>query len=183
MEELKAHVAKRTDAVIAEAVSTVLAASGEPSAGAWGGICSMPEDEIQRIADRAGLDRAPVDLHPLAFKDRHHEVHVPLEGAETLARAFAAAEPETVLMAIEDSEEELRASGYEPGHRYRHELLRRYKPGWALARHWAGFEREVEMLQKEVERLRGLVAMAATELRSSGEGDKARRLLRALDGR
>jgi hypothetical protein len=32
-----------------------------------------------------------------------------------------------------------------------------YLPGFAIARQWAGFDREVEQLQKEIARLRGLV--------------------------
>jgi hypothetical protein len=50
----------------------VPAASGEPSAYCVEGL-SMPEDELQRIIDRAGLDASPTDLHPLVFKDRHGE--------------------------------------------------------------------------------------------------------------
>lgn len=135
------------DSAREEAVSSVLAASGEPSAycGEW---LSMPEDELQRIIDRAGLGNLPKELHALAFIDRHGEVHVPLDGAERLARAFAAAEPQNVLMYIDDHEEELRRRGNVPGDRYLHDLLRQYQPGWALARQWAGFDRAVEELQK-----------------------------------
>jgi hypothetical protein len=170
------------DSARQEAISTVLAASGEPSAycGEW---LSMPEDELQRIIDRAGLDESPAELHPLAFKDRMGEVHVPVEGAERLARAFAAAEAQNVVMYIDDHEEELRRRGNVPGDRYLHDVLRQYQPGWALARQWAGFDRAVEELQKEVARLRGLVSRAAYELKDAGAEDKSRRLLRALDGR
>jgi hypothetical protein len=165
-----------------EAISTVLAASGEPSAGA-GEWLAMPEDELQRIVDRAGLSEHPAELHPLGFVDRHGEVHLPLDGAERLARAFAAAEPENVLMYIDDHEEELKRRGSVPGDRYLHDVLRQYQPGWALARQWAGFDRAVEELQKEIARLRSLVSRAAYELKDAGAEDKSRRLLRALDGR
>jgi hypothetical protein len=74
----------------------------------------MPSDELQRIVDRAGLAEQPTDLHPLGFVDRHGDVHLPLDGAERLARAFAAAEPENVLMYIDDREEELRRGGNVP---------------------------------------------------------------------
>jgi hypothetical protein len=40
----------------------------------------MPEDEIQRICDRAGLSEHPAALHPLGFVDRLGEVHLPLDG-------------------------------------------------------------------------------------------------------
>jgi hypothetical protein len=183
MLRLKEFAGERRDTAREEAVSAVLAASGEPSAGAWGGICSMPEDEIQRIADRAGLNEAPVKLHHLGFVDRFGEVNLPLEGAEALARAFAAAEPENVLMYLDDQEEELRLSGNEPGYRYRHNLLRQYQPGFALARQWAGFDREVEELQKEIARLRSLISRASSELKAAGADGKARWLIRALEGR
>ena len=174
--------AVKRDSSRQEAVSSVLAASGEPSAycGEW---LSMPEDELQRIIDRAGVSETPTELHPLGFVDRHGEVHLPLDGAERIARAFAAAEPENVLMYIDDHEEELRRRGNVPGDRYLHDLLREYQPGWALARQWAGFDRAVEELQKEIARLRSLVSRAAYELKDAGAEDKSRRLLRALDGR
>lgn len=170
------------DAALQEAISTVLAASGEPSAscGDW---LTMPEDELQRIIDRAGLAESAIDLHPLAFRDRHGEVHVPIDGAERLARAFAAAEAENVVMYIDDHEEELRLRGNAPGDRYLHDLLRQYQPGWALARQWAGFDQAAEELKKEIARLRGLVSRAAYELKDVGAEDKSRRLMRALDGR
>ncbi len=129
------------NAALGEAVATVLASSGEPSAWAeWDGLC-MPEDELERIAHRAGLEKAVTELHPLAFRDRRGEVHLPLEAGELLARAFAAAEPETVLMAIQDREGELRLSGNVPGQRYMHDILRSHLPGFAIARQWAGFDR------------------------------------------
>jgi hypothetical protein len=54
----------------------------------------MCEEELERIMRRAGLEGEPTSLHHLAFRDRFGEVHLPLDGAEPLARAFAAAEPE-----------------------------------------------------------------------------------------
>ena len=91
--------------------------------------------------------------------------------------------PDSRFMYINDHEEELKLRGNVPGDRYLHDLLRQYQPGWALARQWAGFEREVEELQKEIARLRGLVSRAVYELKDAGAEDKSRRLLRALDGR
>jgi hypothetical protein len=143
----------------------------------------MPEDELQRIADRAGLETSLTNLHPVAFRDRHGNLHLPLEAAVAIARAFAAAEPQTVVMYIDDRESELKISGFHPGYRYRHDLLREYAPGFALARRWAGTEQEAEMLRKEIGRLRSLVSQAASELRGLGKDRQASRLLRALDGR
>jgi hypothetical protein len=172
----------RRDPAVAEAVSSVLASSGEPSAYAAVEGVSMREEELERIMRRAGLEGEPTSLHRLAFRDRFGEVHVPLDGAEPLARAFAAAEPETVLMYLSDQESELKYRGYQAGDHYLHDLLRQYSPGWALARQWAGFEQEVEQLKKEIGRLRQLITRAAYELRDAGADQKSRRLLRALDG-
>lgn len=170
------------DHAIVEAVSSILESSGEPSAGAAPGGLEMPEAELERIMRRAGLDGDPASLHYLAFRNRRGDVEMPLDGAETLARAFAAAEPETVLMYLADRESQLKHQGYRPGDHFVHDLLRQYMPGWAVARQWAGFDQEVEQLRKEIGRLRGLVSSAAYELRDAGAESKSRRLLRALDG-
>ena len=55
-------------------------------------------------------------------------------------------------------------------------------PGWAVARQRAGFDQEVEQLQKEIGRLRQLLSGAAHDLNDAGAETKSRRLLRALDG-
>jgi hypothetical protein len=104
----------------------------------------MPRDAIERLARRAGLEGDPAALDTLGFRDRFGNVHLPPQGAEILARAFPAAEPETVLTYIEGEEEEMRARGYLPGERIYHQFLREYKPGFALARQWAGFTEEMK---------------------------------------
>jgi hypothetical protein len=172
----------RSDHAIVEAVGSILASSGEPSAGSAIGGLSMPEPELERIMRRAGLDGEPANLHHLAFRNRHGDVEMPLDGAEKLARAFAAAEPETVLMYLDDQESTLKHQGYRPGDHCLHDLLRQYMPGWAVARQWAGLDQEVEQLKKEIGRLRGLVSQAAYDLRDAGVDAKARKLLRAVDG-
>jgi hypothetical protein len=85
-------------------------------------------------------------------------------------------------MYIEDREERLRAAGFAPGQRYLHDLLRDYQPGWALARQWAGLERETEMLQREIGRMRSLVTEAAYDLEACGQERKGRRLVRPSTG-
>jgi CubicO group peptidase (beta-lactamase class C family) len=47
----------------------------------------MTEAELERIIDRAGLTAAPTELHPLAYRDRHGDVHLPLEAAVALSSA------------------------------------------------------------------------------------------------
>jgi hypothetical protein len=172
----------RVDHAIVEAVSSILESSGEPSAGASAGGLEMPQSELERIMRRAGIEGDFASLHYLAFRNRRGDVEIPLDGAETLARAFAAAEPETVLMYLNDRESELKHRGYRAGEHYVHDLLRQYMPGWAVARQWAGFDQEVEQLKKEIGRLRQLVSGAAYDLKAVGADAKSRRLLRALDG-
>jgi hypothetical protein len=132
---------------------------------------------------RAGIVGTATQLHPLAFVDRLGHAHIPTAGAEVLARAFAAAEPGSVTMHLEAVEREMHAKGYEPGDRFWHDYLREQRPGFALARSWSGFDRELEELQREIGRLRELVLRAVTELERAGAEQSAWRLKRALDGR
>ena len=180
---LDAHAAQFADPALGEAASAVLESTGEPGAGAAAAGTMMSESELQRIIDRAGLPTAPADLHPLAYRDRHGNVHLPLEATVELARAFAAAEPTTVIGYLDDQEEEMRLRGNQPGERWWHSYLREKAPGFAIARQWAGLEQEAEMLRKEIARLRSLVSRAAYDLEQAGAQGKARRLLRALEGR
>jgi uncharacterized protein (UPF0335 family) len=183
LEQIKKAAAAYGDKARSDAVEAILESTGESSAWLSGNGLSMPRDAIERLARRAGLDGDPAKLDPLGFQDRFGNIHLPPQGAEILARAFAAAEPETVLTYIEGEEEEMRARGYLPGERIYHQFLREYKPGFALARQWAGFTEEIEMLRKEIGRLQGLVHQAAADLRELGADTKAHRLLRGLEGR
>ncbi len=131
---LDAHAAQVADPALGEATSAVLESTGEPGAGAAAAGTMMSESELQRIIDRAGLTSAPADLHPLAYRDRHGDVHLPLEATVELARAFAAAEPTTVIGYLDDQEEEMRLRGNQPGERWWHSYLREKAPGFALAR-------------------------------------------------
>jgi hypothetical protein len=108
---LDAHAAQVADPAFGEAASAMLVSTGEPGAGATAVGTMMSESELQRIIDRAGLTSAPADLHPLAYRDHHDCVHLPLEATVGLARAFAAAEPTTVVGYLDDQEEEMRLRG------------------------------------------------------------------------
>ncbi len=110
-------------------------------------------------------------------------MHLPLEATVELARAFAAAEPATVVGYLDDQEEEMRLRGNRPGERWWHSHLREKAPGFAIARQWAELEREAQMLRQEIARLRSLVARAAYDLEQAETERKAQRLLRALEGR
>ena len=180
---LDEHAREFFDAALGEAASAVLESTGEPGADVTPTGTVMDEDELQRIMDRAGLQGEPADLHPLAFRDRSGGVHLPLEAAVGLARAFAATEPKTVVGYLDDREEEYRLRGNRAGERWWHEYLREKSPSFAIARQWAGLEQEAEMLRQEIARLRMLISSAAYDLKAAGEERKSRRLLRALEGR
>jgi hypothetical protein len=164
------------DKALRDAVQAVLDSTGEPGSG-------YDEDELQRILDRAGIDTAPADLHPVGFIDRHGRAHMPLDALAGVAKAFAAAEPQTVVGYLDDEEEENRLRGNEPGNRWYHQYQRGLSPGYALARHWAGIEQEADMLREEIARLRMLISKAAYDLQDAGKEHKSRWLLRALEGR
>jgi hypothetical protein len=181
--QLEEHRRQFSDPALGEAASAVLESTGESGAHADGGGTFMAESELQRIMDRAGLEGEPASLHALAFRDRAGWVHLPLEATVSLAQAFAAAEPQTVVRYLDDSEEEMRLRGNEPGDRWWHGYLRERLPGFAIARQWAGLQQEAEMLRQEISRLRRLVSTAAFDLQAAGEERKARRLQRALEGR
>lgn len=180
---LEEHARGLGDKALMEAASAVLASTGEPGAYAGDTTTAISEAELQRILDRAGVQTPPADLHPLAYRDRHGNVHLPLDAVVAVARAFAAAEPQTVIGYLDDEEEELRLKGNLPGERWYHQYLRELSPGFALARQLAGLEQEGEMLRKAIARLRGLLSGAACDLKSAGQERKASRLLRALEGR
>jgi hypothetical protein len=75
----------------------------------------MEAEELRQIAERAGMDPALENLHSAALIDGHGRMHLPLEAAEKLAKAFAAAEPWRVLMYIDDLERGFVAEGNDPG--------------------------------------------------------------------
>ena len=150
-----------------------MAATGYADGGANDdGTVDMEAFELREIARFAGLPQNLEDLHEAAYFDRFGELHLPVEVAEKLAHAYASAEPEIMLMYIEDFESEYKAKGYEPGKRYSHDILREETPGFALARFWAGHEAEVAQLRREIERMRELVILAAEVLKKAGQGER-----------
>lgn len=141
----------------------------------------IPTCETERIEERFKLEPL-ASSHGAAFVDRKGMLHLPFEVAESVAKHIASREPEAVLLYIQQHEDELLAAGYQPGMRHRHSLLRDYQPAYALARQWAGFQGEVELLTRELERLRGILIQTAWTLKQNGADSEARRLERALMG-
>ena len=56
-------------------------------------IFEIGTDALKRIADRAGLSMTLEELDPDGYVDRSGRMHMSFNGAERLARAFAAANP------------------------------------------------------------------------------------------
>jgi hypothetical protein len=167
---------------VAGAISTVMAATGYNDGGAAddGTVC-MEAGEMREIARLAGLSPNLEELDPVAYVDRSGMMRLPADLAERLARAYASAQPESVLLFIEDEETQLRTEGNMPGERWAHDYLREKMPGFALARYWAGHEEEVARLRLEIERLRSLVWTAADELMRAGAEREGKRIRRALE--
>ena len=172
----------RRNQALAGAIETVMYSTGYNDASADDdGTIHMRAEELREIARLAGLPQKLEDLDPLAYVDRDGYMHLPIEVAEKLAHAYASAEPEMVLMYIEDEENEDRARGFEPGERFYHDWLREHMPGYALARYWAGHEQEIAFLRKEIERLRQVVDSAADALVKAGAEQEGWRVRRALN--
>ena len=170
-----------------EAISAIIFSTGEDSMVPWDsprGIhrLAIPTSETSRIEERFELEPL-ASSHHAAFVDRDGMLNVPFEAAESVAKHIAQREPEAVLLYITQHEDELLAAGYQPGMRHRHEMLRDYQPAYALARQWAGFKSEAELLTREIDRLRGILVQTIWTLKQNGADTEARRLERALEGR
>lgn len=187
LEKLRSANARAFNDVVWEAIETVIFSTGEDSMWTWEtprGIhrLRIPTSETSRIEERFELE--PLESsHPAAFLDREGVLNLPFEAAESVAKHIAQREPEAVLLYIKQHEDELLAAGYEPGMRHRHDMLREHQPAYALARQWAGFKSEAELLTREIERLRGILIQTAWTLKQNGAENEARKLERALEGR
>ncbi|MCL4240063.1 MAG: hypothetical protein KJ048_01820 [Dehalococcoidia bacterium] len=178
--ELSADV----DPVTKEAVQSVFGAAGEHSAFVHGdGHFSADAEAVKRLASRAGMPEALRELDSFAFVDDIGNAQLTFRAAYRPATELAKREPDTVRMEVEAREEELRAGGYGPGERWQHDWLRDQRRAFALMRQWAGFSSELDRLQKEVDRVRGLLYSAALELERAGRVREARTLQRALEGK
>ena len=89
------------------------------------GVLAGSPEAIQRVRGRAHVkaDPNPLDVHC----DRHNTVHLAFDAALTLARAFCAAEPATVLVEIETTERKWSQEVKHPGEEYVAGLLNNYR--------------------------------------------------------
>jgi hypothetical protein len=167
------------DSTVAGAVDEVLESTGEDI---WvdKGVLSGAPDALTRVAERAHLD---LDLQR-GFVDRHGQRHLGWAEGVDLARAFAAMEPNTVLLHVDLMEREYEAGAREPGRSYMLCLLEERRAGWALIRQWAGLDEERARARREIEDLRRVIDQAVWRLRQ-GNADPERiaaQLERAVRG-
>jgi hypothetical protein len=176
---LQEAAARDYDPVVDDAINTVLAATGDETG--FIRVWTVDPQRAQRLWRRAGLEGSP-DQHPLAYTDRRGQLNLPYETALQFAQAFAAAEPEPCIHYVQESEDHLRAEGYEPGRRVSHSVLRTVRPAHALVREWSQAG-ELGLLREENQRLRQVLGHAIEALRRAGDEQSASRLDRALHGR
>lgn len=137
---------------------------------------------IERICARAGIEVADLPDRHLAYRDRHGRLHLTFGAALHLARAFAAAEPGTVLLHIDTDERTYVTKASEPFNSYLVPLVEQWRAGWALVRQWAGTDAQLARKDKEIERLRQVIGRTIWDLRSAGEDRMASKLDRQLRG-
>jgi len=177
------EVCKRTwpgnEHPLGDAVQVVLEASGE--AGVWvdnQGAISGPADSLDRIAQRAGYE---LKTNPPAYIDRTGYAHHPFDVGVELAKAFAGAKPQTVLLTIETEEEQYSRESREIGNSYLVPLVQRWRAGWALCRQWAGFDQAIARREAEIERLRRIISDLQYDLRRAGHDELATKIERKLN--
>lgn len=198
-----------TNDPVVDAVNLVFGATGEndpylSDSGSEAGTAQMPLDSAKRILTRAKMNVDPLELDQTAYVDRMGILRLPFEVAVKIAKAFAAAEPDTVLISADARQRKWEDELTEP---YQVDLLQNWRAGWTLAREWAkgsngvanrsllemrhniqnGWEelwkRFADLEQEsaeEVQRLRGLLIEASKTLRSKGAEKDADRLLLKL---
>jgi hypothetical protein len=177
---LRADWDDRYDDVLDKAMIFVAVATGE-SSGFMNGWIETPA-VIERLWKRAGMEKRPLDHH-LAYKDRRGEIHIPWVAVLEFCVAFCSREPAMVLSLADQYEREYEARGHMPGETVYHQIMREDAAAHAVVREWCGQAEERHRLQKEIKRLQELVLGAANDLERTGNGDNARKLRRALEGR
>jgi hypothetical protein len=163
---------------ISHAVTTVLDSTGERTVYVDNyGVIVAPPDARDRILARAHLE-VPVD--PVSYVDSRGEWNASFATALTIAKAFAAAEPQTVLLEVDVEERRMDTEAREPGNGYLVGLVQEYRAHWAICRQWAGFDQAIAQRDAEIVRLRRLLDECGVNLRRLGHDDIANRMERKL---
>jgi hypothetical protein len=166
---------------IKRAIDLVLAATGEISV--WidnKGALSGSSDAFERLSTRASFS-FPTQLP--SFVDRRDEQHHPFSVGLDFARAFAKAEPKTVLLEVESEERSMEVEARESGNAHLVPLVQEYRAQWALCRQWAGFDQALAERDAEIERLRRIITDLRYDLVRQDRYELADKLDRKLRGR
>jgi hypothetical protein len=165
---------------IHDAMNTVFESTGD-AVSYWNGALTGEQEALERVANRA---QAAIPDSPYVFVDRFGTTHLPFEIAVALAQAFAAAEPESVLLAVDTQQRKYETEAREPGSAFLVPLVNEWRASWALVRQWAGHDQALAAKDAETKRLRELIERAAWDLRRDGADPErvANKMLRALAG-
>lgn len=170
---------KHDDAPVESAVLQVFEEVGD-DVHFYHGVLSGSPDALTRVKDRARLDSTKHS--PVTYVARDGKIHAPFDEALELARAFCAAEPNTVLVGVESTEREWSEKAGRPGGEYMVGLLNDYRAAWAIIRQWTGLDPAIAAREAQIQRLERLVWDAVYALQKAGLDAEARRLRRALGG-
>jgi hypothetical protein len=165
---------------IAEAVFQVFEEMGDDIMCRGDDISGSPE-AFSRILVRAKVGGKAES--PGSYTDRNGRLHWTFKAGMELAQSFCAAEPATVLVAIEATEREWATKASRPGEEYIIPLLNQYRANWAIIRQWTGHDPAVAEREAYIERLQRLVWDAIYALQKAGFDHEAARLRRVVERR
>jgi hypothetical protein len=145
------------------------------------GVLHGPTDALHRLMTRAGV--AITEATIPAYVDRQGRLHLPFDQALTIAQAFAAAEPNTVLVPIDRLEQEWTRDARNPGENHLIGLLNQARASWSLIRQWAGHDAAIAEREAYIQQLERMVWDAIYALQKAGIDQAAAKLRRALERR
>ncbi|WP_447602910.1 hypothetical protein [Nitrospira sp. Nam80] len=119
-------------------------------------------------------------MSSVAYEDRHGTFHLPFSDVLTLAKAFSAAEPSTVLVGVEATEQKWSHEARQPGSGYMVSLLNEYRAAWAIIRQWAGYDAAIAQREARIQQLERLIWDAIYALQKAGLDREVDRLRRAI---
>ncbi len=167
------------DSPLANALYEVFENVGEGGVSFYKGVLRCSPDAIDRVRTRAAMK--PGQNSPYGYTDRQGTLHLPSEEALELAQRFCAAEPTTVLAAVEAAERKWAREARTPGDEYMVPLLNEFRASWALIRQWTGHDPAIAQREAEIQMLDRLVWDAIYALQKAGADSEAARLRRALE--
>lgn len=145
------------------------------------GVVRASREALLRVLTRIA---EPEKTDPVgSYVDRKGKVHWPFMAGLDLAQKFCAAEPSTVLVAIEATEREWATKASRPGEEYIIPLLNQYRANWAIIRQWTGHDPAIAEREAYIERLQRLVWDAIYALQKAGLDKEAANLRHILERR